>query len=242
MTLREVVQGISGFSAWNHAQKIKFFAWFLHSKKGLERVSSSDIKKCYDDLHLEKPSNVSPFLADMEKRKPKEAMKDSRGYYLAKSVRDTFEAKYGQRPADSTPKTEHVLPLAVVQGTRGYLERIILQANGCYEREWFDACAVMIRRFTETMIIEVYEAHGKAAEIKDSNGDFLMLRDIITKVLNDPAWTLQRETKKVLPEIKLLGDSSAHARRFIAKKPDVDKVLPGFRIAAEDLLQLANLK
>ena len=46
----------------------------------------------------------------------------------------------------------------------------------------------------------------------------------------------------MLTEIKLLGNSSVHAHRFIAKKPDVDKVLLGFQIAAEDLLHLANLK
>jgi hypothetical protein len=147
--------------------------------------------------------------------------------------------------ANPVPQTEQVLPMSVVQGTRRlYLERIIQQANGCYEHHWYDGCAVMMRRFVETMIIEVYEAHGKAAEIKNANGDFIMLRDLLTKFLNDTTWNLQRETGKVLPEIKSLGDSSAHARRFIAIKDDVDKVLQRqrFRTAAEDLIHLAKLK
>jgi hypothetical protein len=146
---------------------------------------------------------------------------------------------------DPTPKTEQVLPMSVVQGTRRvYLERIIQQANGCYENHWYDGCAVMMRRFVETMIIEVYEGHGKAAEIKDANGNFIMLRDLLNKFLNDPTWNLQRDTQKVLPEVKSLGDNSAHARRFIAIKDDVDKLLKNnrYRVAAEDLLHLANLK
>ena len=94
------------------------------------------------------------------------------------------------RTANPTPVTEQVLPLSVVQNTRGYLEKVIIQANGCYEHQWFDACAVMIRRFTETLIIEVYEHQGKADEVKDKAGDFLALRDLITAITNNTAINL----------------------------------------------------
>src|SRR5262249_51464997 len=52
-----------------------------------------------------------------------------------------------------TPQTECVLPMAVVQKTRSYIERVVIQANGCYEHQWYDACAVMIRRLVETLIM-----------------------------------------------------------------------------------------
>jgi hypothetical protein len=100
----------------------------------------------------------------------------------------------------------------------------------------------MIRKFVEILIIEVYEKHKKAADIKDKNGDFLMLRDLITITMADSAWNLSRETKRVLPEVKSLGDRSAHNRRYIAKQADVDKVIPSLRVLADDLLHLANLK
>jgi len=144
--------------------------------------------------------------------------------------------------ASPVPNTEQVLPLSVVKGTRNYLERIITQANGCYEHQWFDASSVMIRKFVEILIIEVYEANGKDAEIKDSNGEFFMLRDLVSRILTQTHWNLSRETKRELPNIKSLGDRSAHNRRFIATKPDVDKVIPGLRVIADDLLHLAKLK
>ena len=144
--------------------------------------------------------------------------------------------------ADSVPETEQVLPMAVVEKTRGYIQEIILQANGCYEHQWYDACAVMIRRFLETLIIELYEAKRRAKEIQDSSGHFLMLRDLVDKVVAEPSWNLSRETMKVLPLLKNLGDRSAHTRRYIAKKPDVDKILSGLRVAADELLHLAGLK
>jgi len=144
--------------------------------------------------------------------------------------------------ASPVPQSEQVLPLSVVQGTRGYLERIITQANGCYEHQWFDASSVMIRKFVEILIIEVYEANGKDSEIKDGNGEFLMLRDLISRLLTQTHWNLSRETRRELPNVKNLGDRSAHNRRFIATKADVDKVTPGLRVIADDLLHIAKLK
>ncbi len=240
--LSELVNRIPNFSSWNHADKIRFFAWFLHSQNGQERFTSPDIGVCYDSVNLERPSNIGPFLAQMEKRRPKEAIKDGRGYYLAMHVRNDLEAPYGQNPVETKPKSEQVLPASVVGGTRGYYDRIIQQANGCYERQWFDACSVMIRKFVEVLIIEVYEANGKANDIKDRNGNFLMLGDLINVILQDSTWHLGREVKDSLPEIKRMGDRSAHNRRYIATKADVDKVLPGLRVIADELLHVAKLK
>ena len=49
--------------------------------------------------------------------------------------------------ASPVPETEQVLPLDVVRSTRRkYIERVVIQANGCYERHWYDAGSGMIRR------------------------------------------------------------------------------------------------
>jgi hypothetical protein len=146
------------------------------------------------------------------------------------------------RGANPIPLTEHVLPVSVVQGTRGYLEHVLQQANGCYEHQWFDSCGVMLRKFVEILIIHVFEAHGISDRIKGSDANFFMLGELVNRVLADTSWNLGRETKACLPEIKLLGDRSAHNRTFMARKSDVDKALTGFRVAAEELLHLAKLR
>lgn len=144
--------------------------------------------------------------------------------------------------ANPVPKTEQVLPMVVVKGTRGYIEKIVLQANGCYEHQWYDACAVLIRRVVETLIIEVYEAKRKEADIQDRDNNFFMLSILIDKMTTDTSWSLGRETKSAFPLLKNLGDRSAHTRRYLANKADIDKVLPGFRVVADELLHLAGLK
>jgi hypothetical protein len=145
----------------------------------------------------------------------------------------------------SLPKSQQVLPLDVVEKTRGYIEQISLQFNGCYEHGWYDACAVMMRKLIEILIIACYENVKHEEEIKGAGGDFLMLSGLVDKVIADSGkyWNLGRETKKALPQIKALGDRSAHTRRYLSTKQDVDKVLnEGFRVAIEDLLNISGYK
>jgi hypothetical protein len=144
--------------------------------------------------------------------------------------------------ASSVPATENVLPMSVVNGTRGYIEKVVVQANGTYEHQWYDACSVMIRRLVETLIIEVYEAKNKAHEIKGSDGNYLMLSHLVDRLLADSFFHLGRETKRGLPLIKSIGDRSAHNRHFLAKKEDLDKVTHDLRVAVDELLNLAGLK
>jgi hypothetical protein len=142
--------------------------------------------------------------------------------------------------AASQPATEHVLPLDVVKGTRKYLEQIVNQANGCYEKGWYDASSVMARKLVEVLIIAVFEEKGEAAAIKKDD-NFFMLSGLVDAILARTDWNLGRETKTALPLLKSLGDRSAHNRHFMARKVDVDKLLPGLRVTVEDLLHHANL-
>jgi hypothetical protein len=97
MTLAELVQGIPGFANWSHVEKIKLFAWHLHTYKGLEYFGTSDVKHCYEDLNLQEPSSIAPFLGSMEKKKPKELIKKPEGCKLEMRIRDGLDRKYGIR-------------------------------------------------------------------------------------------------------------------------------------------------
>jgi hypothetical protein len=100
----------------------------------------------------------------------------------------------------------------------------------------------MIRRFLEILIIEAFEQHHIAHKIKNPNGDFYFLSDLITHTLNEPAWNLSRNTKAALPKLKDIGDKSAHSRRFNAVRSDIDRLLSDLRVASQELIYLAKLK
>jgi len=132
--------------------------------------------------------------------------------------------------------------MALVNGTRGYIELVAHQANGSYTNGWYDACAVMLRRLLETLIIECYETHKIADRIKDNTGNYFFLRDLIDRLLSEDSWTLGRNVKNVLPKLKELGDKSAHSRRFNAHREDIDKLLDALRDTVQELVSLARLR
>src|SRR5258708_456336 len=172
----DIVRRISGFPGWNHADKIRFFAWFLHSQ-GNQRFTPAAIAKCYDSLHAEKPSNISPFLASMEKRSPKEALRDGRGYYLEHRVREEYDQRYGQREitvqvtrllADLPDKVPDV-------AEKDFLtEAIICYRNGafraavvmCWNLTFFHLCQFVLRHhlsnFNARYPIRFPDKHKKA--------------------------------------------------------------------------------
>jgi len=135
-----------------------------------------------------------------------------------------------------------VIPFSIVRNTRGYIEKVVNQVNGCYEKGWFDACAVMIRRLLETLIIEVYEYSNLDFKIKNPQGDFFQLKDLINNILIEPSWNLSKNSKCALPKLKKVGDLSAHSRRYNAHLDDIEDIRNDVRIVVQELLSLANLK
>jgi hypothetical protein len=160
----------------------------------------------------------------------------------AKAIKVSVDRELGP-PAEGLPSPgEQVVLRSLVRGTRNYIERVANQANGAYEMGWYDACAVMIRRLLETLIIEAFEKAGLAAGIKTTSGDFFYLRDLIDACLNEPTWNLSRNCKAAMPRLKDIGDKSAHSRRYNAHKGDVQPLLGDVRLVVQELLSLSGLK
>lgn len=146
-------------------------------------------------------------------------------------------------PEEGTiPNSNLVLSFSIVRDTRGYIEKVVHQINGCYEKGWYDGCSVMIRRLIETLIIEVFEKYKISNKIKDANGDYKYLNDLINSIITESTWNLGRETKSALRKLKKIGDRSAHSRRFTAHRTDIDNHKDDIRITTQELLYLAELK
>lgn len=164
---------------------------------------------------------------------------------IAKAVRTDAEKLELLLPPEEglRSNTQMVVPRSLIRSTRGYIERVVEQINGTYENGFFDACAVMIRRLIETLIIEVFERHNIAPKITNPRtGDYLYLRDLITATLNETSWSLGRRARGALPNLKDIGDQSAHSRRFLAQRQDIDKLIPELRTVVQELVLLAQLK
>jgi hypothetical protein len=92
-------------------------------------------------MGLEKPSNVNPYIQTLEKKKPKEVLRDSRGFYLPKHIKDDLHQRYGQREITvQVTKLLAELPLHVPDlAERTFLDEALV----CFKHEAFRAAIVM---------------------------------------------------------------------------------------------------
>jgi hypothetical protein len=139
--ITELYKNISGLATWNHAEKIKLFAWHLHAHREKESFTAGEISLCYESLHLAPPSSVSPFISAMLDRKPPQALRTVSGYKLVRELRDAFDEKYGQRQTTiAVHKLLADLPSQIPSiDKRNYLEEAIV----CFRSGAFRAAIVM---------------------------------------------------------------------------------------------------
>src|ERR1043165_3633382 len=104
---------------------------------------------------------------------------------LAKEINSIAPQEWLPSEEGDVANSQSIVYSSLTKNTRGYIEKIANQINGCYEKGWFDACAVMIRRLLETLIIESFEKHNIQDKIK-KDGDYHYLRDLISKTLAEP--------------------------------------------------------
>jgi hypothetical protein len=151
----------------------------------------------------------------------------------------------GQGTSSTTSQIENVEvffpPTILAQANRRYISSIGHQMNGCFRNGWRDACAVMMRRLLEIVIIEAFESGGIAARIKSIDGNYLRLSRLIDLTLSEPTFHLSRNTKTVLPRLRDAGHLSAHGRFFLTAPEDISKMQKEFRIVLEELLHHARL-
>ena len=126
--------------------------------------------------------------------------------------------------------------------TRGYIEKVCEQLNGCFQFTFYDGASVLVRRLMETLIIEGYETLQRESEIRDNDGNYLKLSGLVCAATGAKGINLGRDAKRALAEVKELGDRSAHNRRFNATKPDLEKIQSGVRVAADELINIAKLR
>ena len=156
-----------------------------------------------------------------------------------------FASKTTWRDSTSKPKIdedESVFPLSILSETkRSYLVTICRQMNGSFSSGWYDACAVMMRRLLEVSIIEAFENNSLAGKIKNPDGNYFDLSDLIKHALKETSWNLSRNTRRFLPQLRDTGHMSAHGRYYCARKPDIEKICQGCRVVIEEFLHHAKL-
>jgi len=203
------------------------------------------LSKLLVDYHLGTPNSTQLAIGI---RGTKLASESKAGFALRPGSRKIVHEWLPPQIDGIQPAMNHsagFLSDSVWVGTRGYIESVCQQLNGCFRAAYYDAASVMLRRLMETLIIEAYEYLRREAEIKDSDGNYFMLKHLVERA-NGKAphagLNLGRDAKKNLEDVKSLGDRAAHNRRFVTQAIDLRNIQSGVRTTTQELIQIANLK
>ena len=130
----------------------------------------------------------------------------------------------------------------IFYGKRGYLDKLISQANNCYKHHCYDACAVMLRRIFEICLILAYRYNNIETEIQDKDGQMFMLERIVNNAINNKTLKLsKRELQKEYTAIRNLGNYAAHKIDYNTSPKDIDDIQTIFRVRLEELYHKAGL-
>lgn len=140
MELSEFVQQIDNFDTSTPKDKIKIFAWFLHTQKSMTAFDNEAMRNCFKQLHLTSP-DVSVYLPRMASSRPADLLKERGRYKLARAVRSELDKKYGiHKSIIQVARLLSDLPESVPDmAERAFLR----EALNCYRVEAFRACIVM---------------------------------------------------------------------------------------------------
>jgi hypothetical protein len=136
--LKELVAGIADFDKWQHADKLRFFAWVLHDA-GNEQLKAPDFAACYDALHLHQPVNLRRSVEALEQQG--DLLKSGGAYRLSKPVRDRLEAKYGKRAINV--QVHELLASLPGKLTAAAQQSYLDEALRCFRAEAWRAAAIM---------------------------------------------------------------------------------------------------
>lgn len=151
MQLRDFIEQVAGFDRLQQPDKIKLFAWYLHSCRKVEHFGNGDIRKCYAELHLVAP-DVTVYLPRLAAKKPPELIKDARGYRLEGRVRRALDAKYGEQPTTVAVTSA----LAELPGKIPTLSEqvFLVETLACYRVQAFRAAIVMAWNLAYAHLLE----------------------------------------------------------------------------------------
>ncbi|WP_160715358.1 DUF4145 domain-containing protein [Chitinophaga solisilvae] len=241
MTLQDFISKLKDFDNLFASNKIDYFVYFLTIVQGIDGISSKDINNCYDEIKSVKYSNIPAYLNNNSKKVKNKRQKFilKKGlFHLERSRQIEIEEELGTPKL--IPPSNNYFPLDILNHTRSYLQWVANQAAGCYDNGFYDACYVMTRKLLEILIIETFERHSLADKIKNTEGNFFYLSDLIDKLNAERSWNIGRNAKQGLTKIKKKGDLSAHNRRYIARQIEVDEMKEDLRIVLEELVHLID--
>lgn len=225
--------------------RARLLCYYCYKEDGKVSFAMSLITEMFEKCGYSKP-NVSRLKESLTKGKEK-AFVESKEYKgtleFVPVILQQLERQYGNAWNDyeSIDSCSELLDEIKFCGKRQFLDKLIKQINNSYKNNCYDACAVILRRLFEVILVMAYQNLGIDAQIKTSDGKgYKMLEVIVSDAISNPILKLSR-IKTEFDTLRKVGNFSAHSITYIAGKKDIDDIKLAYRVMLEELYNKAGL-
>lgn len=235
--IEQFVKKIPQFNELSSGEIIPYIIYYLNTKNNCEATKKM-IDECFEQLAIIPYSNIYHYLNQKSKGKKAILIKKKIGYVLTRQKNE--EIANNMVDSIEYKQSNELIDFSIVEDAPYYIKKIIEEMCGCYDNNLCNSCLVMLRKLFETLIIECYERHGISNKIKNEKGNFLYLSELIPLFLKENHWSLSRNFEKNIKIIKKYGDLSAHNRRFLAKKKEIDEFKFELRQCLQEIILIID--
>lgn len=227
------------------AERAKLLCYYQYKENGIMSFSMTSIADLIVSAGFNTP-NTSRLKDALTKGKARAFLvsKTNKGTLeFIPSVLQELDLSVGQAWVDTTEITSNseMIDESKFCGQRHYLTRLVKQINSSYENHCYDACAVLLRRLFEVVLILSYENLKVNDSIKSTDGRYFMLEAIVNNAKGNSTLNLPSRVRNDLDIIREVGNLSAHGITYTAGKKDVDDIKLKYRVMLEELYCKAGL-
>lgn len=229
----------------NETERAKMVCFYAYKESSIASFTMSNIADLLIDCGYSKP-NMSRLKLNLLKGKGKAfiiSRQDKSKIEFIPAVFESLNKEYGALWCDTetVESSSELIDEVKFCGKREYLSKLIRQINSSYKNNCYDACAVLMRRLFEVMLVLSFQHHGIDGLIKDSSGNgYFMLEKIVSIAQNDPTLKLSR-IKTKYDTFRQVGNFSAHSITYTAGAKDIDDIKIDYRAMLEELYYKAGL-
>ena len=226
-------------------ERAKLLCFYHHKETGESQFKISDISKWMEECGLSKP-NTSRLKTHLTTGKGKAFLcipKDKSKMEFVPVVLQSLDREYGSLWVDtiSIKSDSELIEEAKFCNKRPYIDRLIKQINSTYGSNCYDACAVLMRRLFEVLLVLSYQNKGIEAAISNPDGSHKMLESIVKDAVQNATLGIPSRISKNFDSFRDVGNYSAHSITYTAGKLDIDKIAREYRVMMEDLYNRAGI-
>ena len=224
-------------------EQANLLLYYAYQERGISLFGRESIKGLFSDAGKSQQLNPGRILKQLkDKEYVRISERDGSQYELVPINLQRMAKKYQKLwlGLSYIESNSEVINEERYCGKRDALDKLIRQINCCYAQHCFDACAVLMRRLFETLLILVFQEQGIDNEIKDQSGAYVMLEAIVKKAQNSTILKLSRNKGKY-DVFRNLGNYAAHSVFYVSTIKEIDEVKIDYKAMMDELYEKAGL-